>query len=167
MQNHLTGQVFFYPKIPIKNALIYTIFAGFWTILLMNLMIYKKRQEFINFKNNFKAKDFSHSVIKNMWGLIETSDIPINVVYDLFDGVESDLEDIIKFETEKDLLVYSYRVAGTVGIMMAKVLNVKKNFALKGAIDLGIAMQLTNISRDVIEDKSQNRFYIKSDFEKD
>ena len=128
--------------------------------------IQKKRQEFINFKNNFKAKDFSHSVIKNMWGLIETSDIPINVVYDLFDGVESDLEDIIKFETEKDLLVYSYRVAGTVGIMMAKVLNVKKNFALKGAIDLGIAMQLTNISRDVIEDKSQNRFYIKSDFEK-
>ena len=127
--------------------------------------IQKKRQEFINFKNNFKAKDFSHSVIKNMWGLIETSDIPINVVYDLFDGVESDLEDIIKFETEKDLLVYSYRVAGTVGIMMAKVLNVKKNFALKGAIDLGIAMQLTNIARDVIEDKKMNREYIKPDFE--
>ena len=49
--------------------------------------------------------------------------------------------------------------------MMAKVLNVKKNFALKGAIDLGIAMQLTNIARDVIEDKKMNREYIKPDFE--
>jgi len=127
--------------------------------------IQKKRQEFINFKNNFKAKDFSHSVIKNMWGLIETSDIPINVVYDLFDGVESDLEDIIKFETEKDLLDYSYKVAGTVGLMMAKILNVKDTRYLKGAIDLGIAMQLTNIARDVIEDKKMNRQYIKPDFE--
>ena len=56
-----------------------------------------------------------------------------------------------------------YRVAGTVGLMMAKILNVKKESAFKAAIDLGIAMQLTNISRDVIEDKNLNRYYIKSD----
>jgi phytoene synthase len=44
--------------------------------------------------------------------------------------------------------------------MMAKILKVNKKSSLKSAIDLGIAMQLTNISRDVIEDSKNNRFYI-------
>ena len=48
---------------------------------------------------------------------------------------------------------------------MAKILNVKKQNALKAAIDLGIAMQLTNIARDVVEDNAKNRKYIKSNFE--
>ena len=47
---------------------------------------------------------------------------------------------------------------------MSKILRVKNKEALKGAIDLGIAMQLTNIARDVCEDKKRNREYIKSDF---
>ena len=49
--------------------------------------------------------------------------------------------------------------------MMAKILNVENKNALKSAIDLGIAMQLTNISRDVVEDSKNNRFYISSDFD--
>ena len=49
--------------------------------------------------------------------------------------------------------------------MMAKILNVKNQNALKSAIDLGIAMQLTNISRDVVEDAKNNRFYISTNFE--
>ena len=63
------------------------------------------------------------------------------------------------------MLVYSYRVAGTVGLMMAKILNVKNQVALKSAIDLGIAMQLTNISRDVLEDAKNNRSYISANFD--
>ena len=63
------------------------------------------------------------------------------------------------------MLVYAYKVAGTVGLMMAKILNVNDTRSLKGAIDLGIAMQLTNIARDVIEDQKMNRQYIKPDFE--
>ena len=55
-------------------------------------------------------------------------------------------------------------MAGTVGLMMAKILKVDKKNSLKSAIDLGIAMQLTNISRDVIEDKKRDRKYIDSDF---
>ena len=62
------------------------------------------------------------------------------------------------------MLIYSYRVAGTVGLMMAKILKVNRKSSLKSAIDLGIAMQLTNISRDVIEDSKNNRFYIDEDF---
>ena len=66
--------------------------------------------------------------------------------------------------SKKDLLVYSYRVAGTVGLMMSKILKVENKEALKGAIDLGIAMQFTNIARDVCEDKARNRQYIDHDF---
>ena len=76
------------------------------------------------------------------------------IVDDLFDGVNSDLKNEVRIETEKELLIYSYRVAGTVGLMMAKIFGVKKE-SLQRAIDLGIAMQLTNIARDVDEDEKK------------
>ena len=79
--------------------------------------------------------------------------------------MESDIQNEIRLNSKKELLIYSYRVAGTVGLMMAKILNVTSSNSLKSAIDLGIAMQLTNISRDVIEDSKNKRFYIKHDFE--
>ena len=104
-------------------------------------------------------------VISDMVVLSEYKKIPEIVIHDLVMGVESDLKEKIEFNTIKDLLIYSYRVAGTVGLMMAKILNVKDVRALKGAIDLGIAMQLTNIARDIIEDQKINRYYIKCDFE--
>ena len=100
-----------------------------------------------------------------MWELVEEYQISTKIIEDLFDGIESDLKDKVEITSDKELLVYSYRVAGTVGLMMAKILNVKNNNALKSAIDLGIAMQLTNISRDIIEDSKNNRFYISHNFE--
>ena len=99
-----------------------------------------------------------------MWSVIDSENISKKVVIDLFDGVETDLEEKVQIDSKKDLLVYSYRVAGTVGLMMSKILKVKNKEALKGAIDLGIAMQLTNIARDVFEDKDRKRQYIKPDF---
>ena len=99
-----------------------------------------------------------------MWLLINSEKISKQIVIDLFDGVETDLKEKVLISSKKELLVYSYRVAGTVGIMMSKILKVDNREALKGAIDLGIAMQLTNIARDVCEDKSRNREYIKHDF---
>ena len=104
-------------------------------------------------------------IIKNMWGLIEEFNISLKVVQDLLIGIKSDIKDRVKLNSEKDLLIYSYRVAGTVGLMMAKILKVNKKNSLKSAINLGIAMQLTNISRDVIEDSKSNRFYINKSFE--
>ena len=99
-----------------------------------------------------------------MWSIMESEKISHQIVIDLFDGVETDLEEKVQINSKKDLLVYSYRVAGTVGLMMSKILKVKNKEALKGAIDLGIAMQLTNIARDVCEDKARNRQYVKHDF---
>ena len=123
-----------------------------------------RKKEFSNFKNDFLSKTFNNQIIKEMWDLISSQNISKIVILDLFDGVETDLKENLKINSKKDLLIYSYRVAGTVGLMMSKILNVKNNEALLGAIDLGIAMQLTNIARDVVEDKKRNREYINHDF---
>ena len=124
-----------------------------------------KKDNFIKFRNNFVNKNYDDPVIKNMWGLINEFTISTKIVDDLFEGINSDIKENVKLNSKKELLIYSYRVAGTVGLMMAKILNVQKEQSLKSAIDLGIAMQLTNISRDVMEDKKNNRFYINESFE--
>ena len=124
-----------------------------------------KKKNLLIFKNDFINKNFDNLIIKNMWILMEENKISIKIVEDLFDGIESDLNEVVKFNKKKELLIYSYRVAGTVGLMMAKILGVQNKNSMKSAIDLGIAMQLTNISRDVIEDMNNNRFYINRDFE--
>ena len=124
-----------------------------------------KKDNFIKFRNNFVNKNYDDPVIKNMWDLINEFSISTKIVEDLFEGINSDIKENVKLNSKKELLIYSYRVAGTVGLMMAKILNVHKEQSLKSAIDLGIAMQLTNISRDVMEDKKSNRFYINESFE--
>jgi phytoene synthase len=104
-------------------------------------------------------------IIHDVIILAENNNIKRVILEDLVDGVASDLKKTVHMRSVKDLLIYSYKVAGTVGLMMSKLLMVNDRRALKGAIDLGIAMQLTNIARDVIEDKKMNREYIKPDFE--
>ena len=122
--------------------------------------ITSKEQKFKDFKELYLKNNSNNSIVKDMKELEKNYDISKNVINDLFDGIESDIKEIVKFKSEKDLLLYSYRVAGTVGLMMAKILGVKTITSLKAAINLGVAMQLTNISRDVIEDSINNRFYI-------
>ena len=123
-----------------------------------------RKLNFLKFKNNFVNKVFDNLVVKSMWQVIDEENISEKVVLDLFDGIETDLNANVKINSKKELLIYSYRVAGTVGLMMSKILKVTDKESLKGAIDLGVAMQLTNIARDVIEDKNRNREYIKYNF---
>ena len=123
-----------------------------------------KKKNFYKFKKEFENNDPDNQIIKDMWSIINSENISKKIIIDLFDGVETDLEEKVEINSKKDLLVYSYRVAGTVGLMMSKILKVNNKESLKGAIDLGIAMQLTNIARDVCEDKKRKRRYIKSDF---
>ena len=123
-----------------------------------------KKEIFSKFKKDFENKNFNNQIINDMWSIINSENISKKIVIDLFDGVETDLEEKVEINSKKDLLVYSYRVAGTVGLMMSKILKVNNKESLRGAIDLGIAMQLTNIARDVCEDKKRNRKYIKYNF---
>jgi len=78
---------------------------------------------------------------------------------ELIRGVTSDLGPVA-IETDRELLRYCYRVAGTVGLMMAPLIGVDRRRALPHAIDLGIGMQLTNICRDVAEDAEIGRIYV-------
>ena len=128
--------------------------------------IENKEKKFNQFEKDFNQKNFDNPIIKNMWDLIDEFNISLKIVHDLLIGIKSDIKESVKLNSKKDLLIYSYRVAGTVGLMMAKILRVSKKSSLKSAIDLGIAMQLTNISRDVVEDFKNNRSYIDKNFEK-
>jgi len=123
-----------------------------------------KKQKFLQFKNDFINKNFNNKIILEMWNLMKSENISNLIVLDLFDGVESDLKEKVTINNKKDLTIYSYRVAGTVGLMMSKILKVENKNALKGAVDLGIAMQFTNIARDIVEDKKRNREYINHNF---
>ena len=127
--------------------------------------IYKKTYEIDNNDRKILNQNEHGLIVNDMIDLAYNNNIKRIILDDLIDGVGSDLKQKVYLRSVKDLLVYSYRVAGTVGLMMAKILNVNDTRSLKGAIDLGIAMQLTNIARDVIEDKKMNRQYIKPDFE--
>ena len=155
---------FFLPKIKYKNcSALYDFCRTVDNIVDDEGNLDLKKKNLIEFKKKFFEKDFSSSKIEKMWDLINEFSISTKIIEDLFDGVETDLEEKVKLNSRKDLLIYSYRVAGTVGLMMAKILRVNSEKGLNSAIDLGIAMQLTNIARDVIEDKKRNREYIDHD----
>lgn len=78
---------------------------------------------------------------------------------DLLLGVRSDL-DTVRVKDSEELSLYCYRVAGTVGLMMCGILGVTDPRAKQHAVDLGVAMQLTNICRDVLEDAERGRVYL-------
>ncbi|MGB2321255.1 MAG: phytoene/squalene synthase family protein [Candidatus Puniceispirillaceae bacterium] len=89
---------------------------------------------------------------------------PAEVLVALIDGLLEDQLDMVALADEAALLRYAYRVAGTVGLLMCHVLDCHAPAARAHAIDLGIAMQLTNIARDVLEDADMNRRYIPGDW---
>ncbi len=91
-----------------------------------------------------------------------TFGVPIEPVLDLLDGLEMDLSPR-SYETWHDLERYCYLVAGTVGLIVAPILGCRDRHALEHAAELGIAMQLTNILRDVAEDAEMGRLYLPVD----
>jgi phytoene synthase len=96
----------------------------------------------------------------------KNNNISIQVLGDLIKGLIKD-QKLVRIQTERDLIEYSYQVAGTVGLMMQPLILVNNKEANKHAVDLGIAMQLTNIARDVYEDATMNRVYLPKEWLKD
>jgi len=88
--------------------------------------------------------------------------IPQSYPAELLAGMEMDATGA-RYATVDDLLLYCYRVAGTVGLMMCHVLGLTDDRALPRAVHLGLAMQLTNICRDVDEDWRMGRLYLPGD----
>ena len=91
--------------------------------------------------------------------LFDECSIEKEIVLELINGVYSDLAEV-RIRDLDQLLHYCYQVAGTVGLMMCKVLDIEDKTAFPFAIDLGIAMQLTNICRDVSDDAALGRRYL-------
>ena len=110
-------------------------------------------------------RDFRHSTLdsvpelKAFFELSREIDIPLNAASELLDGMLRDQQPT-ELETEGELLRYCHAVAGTVGLMMCRVLDCQHQRANSFAIDLGVAMQLTNIARDVLEDAQMSRRYL-------
>jgi 15-cis-phytoene synthase len=89
--------------------------------------------------------------------------IPAHHPLDLLQGFRMDVEGRT-YRTLQDTLLYAYHVAGVVGVMMAQVMGVRDIGTLRRASDLGLALQLTNIARDVIEDAKVGRIYLPADW---
>lgn len=91
--------------------------------------------------------------------VVEARAIPRAYPEALLDGMAMDVAGT-HYATLDDLLLYCWRVAGVVGLMMSHVFGVRRDAALRNAAHLGIAMQLTNICRDVAEDWQLGRLYL-------
>jgi len=107
----------------------------------------------------YKSGESEHPIIQPFIYVAKKYQIPMEYPLDLLKGVKMDLTEK-RYETFEDLYVFCYRVAGVVGLMMTHVLGYKSEKAFKDAEKLGIAMQLTNILRDVQEDKNMGRIYL-------
>jgi phytoene synthase len=101
----------------------------------------------------------SDPVIRDGLSLMRECGIGEALVLELISGALSDLDEV-RMRDEAGLLRYCYQVAGTVGLMMCRVLDVDDPRAFPHAVDLGIAMQLTNICRDVAADAVLGRRYL-------
>lgn len=126
-----------------------------------DLQLAKKR--LLSLKRDLTLRTSMQPQCTQMLLLIEETAMPLTPVIALIDGAMQDL-DPVNVTSEAQLIQYAYQVAGTVGLMMCAVLDVKDPKALPYAIDLGMAMQLTNIARDVGEDAELGRVYLPSDW---
>ena len=109
----------------------------------------------------FRGGTTRHPVLLTFLDAKERHSIPSEYPLDLIEGMRMDLENT-RYQDFAALRLFCYRVASVVGLMMSHVIGYKGN-ALDYAIDLGIAMQLTNILRDIGEDLDRGRIYLPSD----
>lgn len=95
--------------------------------------------------------------------VIARNRIPHRHPLELIRGFEMDVEQRT-YQTTEDMLDYCYHVAGVVGVMMAMIMGVRDDGVLDRASDLGVAFQLTNIARDIIDDAKVGRVYLPSEW---
>ncbi len=120
----------------------------------------------IKLLSTYRGVEHSNPVLLSFSDVLNVHKISIELPLTLLDGVKMDLVKN-RYSTFDELYEYSYKVASVVGLMTSEVFGYDNPQALNHAVDLGIAMQLTNILRDVGEDLDKNRIYLpKEDLEK-
>jgi len=101
-------------------------------------------------------------IFQGLAKVMARNDIPHRHAFELLKGFEMDAEERV-YVTVDDILDYSYHVAGVVGVMMAMIMGTRDEATLDRACDLGLAFQLTNIARDVIDDAKADRVFVPQD----
>ena len=146
---------FFLPKSSKKNAgILYSICRYFDDIAD------KHSQDQSNYLKN-SIEEIKNNKNNKVNVFLKKNNINNAILIDLIDGLILDQKNI-RIQNKEELIKYSYHVAGTVGLMMSKIIGVKHKKASKSAIDLGIGMQLTNIARDVYEDSKIKNLYFST-----
>lgn len=110
----------------------------------------------------YRTGESEHPILRPFIVVAQRYRIPLEYPLDLLRGVQMDLQNA-RYENFEALYVFCYRVAAVVGLMMTPILGYENNAAFGYAEKLGVAMQLTNILRDVKEDKAMGRIYLPLD----
>lgn len=124
-----------------------------------------KRLEFLIAQTDavFAGKEVTEPAFLALSYVVNKHDIPKHYITDLLQGFAIDVEHK-EFQTIDDVMQYCYYVAGAVGIVMAYIMGVNKTTTLQRACDLGMAFQLTNIARDIIDDADVGRCYLPQEW---
>lgn len=104
----------------------------------------------------------SYNLLNRLGKTISRFNIPLEPFFELLKGMEMDLQKK-RYSTFDDLQIYCYRVASTVGLMCIEIFGYKHKSAKDFAVNLGVALQLTNILRDVKKDSETGRIYLPQD----
>ncbi|WAP68239.1 phytoene/squalene synthase family protein [Jiella pelagia] len=104
-----------------------------------------------------------HPAYLSMADVVRRHALPTRLLIEHLEGYRMDVGET-RYETIEETLSYCYRVAGVVGVMMAIIMGARGDRALDRASDLGIAFQLTNIARDIVEDARLGRVYVPAEW---
>jgi phytoene synthase len=107
----------------------------------------------------YAGRPDNDAIDRAFFAVVERYRIPQALPEALLLGMEMDARGT-RYQNDEDLYVYCFRVAATVGLMMTRVMGARADVAYLRASDLGVAMQLTNIARDVGEDEARGRVYL-------
>ena len=168
MKNNLLmrkyGKTFYWASFFLDNTKIQAIYSLYSFCRKIDDMVDEAKNSNVTKKKIILFKDawnkgLPHPIISVLNKIPKENWPNRKLVNKFLDGQISDIE-FTSFKSEKSLIIYSYQVAGTVGLMICDIFGVKDKKMRYFAIDLGIAMQLVNISRDIYEDSLRNRIYL-------
>jgi len=118
----------------------------------------KLRKWRIEFEKSFSGHS-EFALLNKLGTTISNFNIPLDPFFELIKGMEMDLQKD-RYKSFDDLQLYCYRVASTVGLMCIEIFGYKHPSTKQFAVDLGIALQMTNILRDIGKDAKNGRIYL-------
>lgn len=118
----------------------------------------KLRRWRIEFEKSFSGHS-EFALLNKLGTTISKFNIPLDPFFELIKGMEMDLQKD-RYKSFEDLQLYCYRVASTVGLMCIEIFGYKHPSTKQFAVDLGIALQMTNILRDIGKDAKNGRIYL-------